>query len=324
MFSQDKIKKFKRALARRGLYVSSWLISRLSFSAMRAVTHFFVAIGYFFTVGQRRIAQESLAIAFGKEKNQSDREKIIRDCFKNLGKGMIELIYFMAHPEYINGQVTIEGREHLDKALAEGKGVIGVSAHFGNFPLMLLRFVQGKYPTSAIIRPTRDAEVEQYFLEMRTRSGLKTIYSHPRKECVDTAIRALRDNELVFIPLDQNFGSGGGVFVDFFGQKAATATGPVVFALRTKAPLLPMFIMRNPDDSHRVVIEPPLPLQIGRDDKETVFINTARITQVIERYVRQYPAEWGWMHRRWKSQPAGSAGNGESAPGATVGEEQVA
>ena len=303
MSFNDRIKIVKRTLARYGLYGSSWVITKLPLGAVRCVTGFFIALGFLFTIRQRRIAQESLQIAFGKEKTENELKQIIRDCFENLGRGMIELIYYMDHPALIKEKVLIEGKENLDKAFREGRGIIAISAHFGNFPLMLLRFAQEGYKTNAIIRPTRDLEIEKRFLAQRTRLGLNTVYSVPRKECVDTSLKALRNNELVFIPLDQNFGSGAGVFVNFFGQQAATATGPVVFAMRTKAPLLPMFIIRQKDDTHKVMIEPPLYLAEKEDDKETILINTARITNVVERYIRQYPAEWGWMHRRWKSQP---------------------
>jgi len=118
----------------------------------------------------------------------------------------------------------------------------------------------------------------------------------------------LRNNELVFIPLDQNFGSGGGVYVEFFGRKAATATGPVVFAKRTGATILPMFVVRQEDDRHKVIIEPLLQLEDIEDEKKSVEVNTAKITKVIEKYIRQYPQEWGWMHRRWKSQPSSNEG----------------
>jgi KDO2-lipid IV(A) lauroyltransferase len=147
--------------------------------------------------------------------------------------------------------------------------------------------------------------MEKYFFEQRTRLGLHTIYNLPRKQCVDTSLKALRNNELMFIPLDQNFGSGAGVFVDFFGQKAATATGPVVFAMRTKAPIIPMFIIRQRGDSYKVIIEPPLSLEERADDKEMIYVNTGKITKVIEDYIRRYPQEWGWMHRRWKTRPRG-------------------
>ena len=306
---QDNIKHWKRSLARQGLHGSTWLIRHLPYPLVEWLTRFFIAVGFLFVVRQKRIARESLNIAFGREKDPQEIERISRECFKNLGKGMMELMYFMEHPRMIGERTFFEGKENLDEALKGGRGVIGVSAHFGNFPLMLLRLAQDGYKTNAIIRPTRDQKVEEYFQGLRSRQGLNTIYSHPRQQCVNTAISVLRNNEFLFIPLDQNFGSAGGVYVDFFGQKAATATGPVIFALRTKAPILPIFVVRQPNDHHKIIIEPPLQLQEAGDDKETIVLNTTRITQVIERYIRQYPQEWGWMHRRWKSRPAGENDN---------------
>lgn len=292
-------------MARNGLYISSWILTNLPYGVVRFLANLFIAAGFGLAVKQRRLAHESLTIAFGKEKNKDEINKIAKECFENLGRGMIELIYFMAHPRMIQEKVFFEGKEHLDEALSAGKGVIAVSAHFGNFPLMLLRCAQEGYKVNAIIRPARDKQIEEYFLNLRTSLGLNTVYSHPRKQCVDTSIKVLRNNEFLFIPLDQNFGSGGGVFVDFFGQKAATATGPVIFAMRTGAPLLPVFTVRERGDFHKIIIEPPVFLEKKEDDKETILFNTSRITQIIEKYIRRYPQEWGWMHRRWKSRPAG-------------------
>lgn len=305
MSSSEKVKRLKRAIARQGLFFSNWFLNILPYSVVKILTHIFIFIGYIFVIQQKRIARESLKIAFGKEKSDLEIQQIAKNCFKNLGKGMIELIYFMEHPKMISENVVFEGKEHLDAAFREGKGVVAISAHFGSFPLMLLRCAQEGYKTNAIIRPARDEIIEKYFLSQRSKLGLNTVYSHPRKQCVDTSIRVLRQNELLFIPLDQNFGSGGGVFVEFFGQKAATATGPVIFARRTGAPLLPMFIIRQPDDTHKIIIESPLQVEERETDQETIEHNTARITALIERYVRKYPQEWGWMHRRWKSRPPG-------------------
>ena len=305
MASKQRIKIFQRALARHGLYGSSWLITKLPYKLMRAITYLFIGIGFCFAVKQRRIAYDSLRIAFGEEKDKKQINSITRECFTNVGKAMIELIYFMEHPEFIKKEVFFEGKKHIDEALRQGNGAIGVSAHFGNFPLMLLRCAKEGYKVNAIIRSTRDKELEEYFQKKRKSLGLNTIYSHPRKECVDVSLKALRNNEFLFIPLDQNFGSGGGVFVDFFGQKAATATGPVVFAMRTGAPILPIFAIRQKDDSHKIIIESPIEIEKRNDDKETILVNTARITKIIEQYIRKYPQEWGWMHRRWKSRPKG-------------------
>lgn len=148
----------------------------------------------------------------------------------------------------------------------------------------------------------RDMRIEKVFLEKRKRLGIKTIYSQPRNTCVNNTISSLRDNEIVFIPIDQNFGTGG-VFVNFFGRRAATATGPVVLAQRTKAALVPCFIVRQDEDTHRIIFEKPLELLEGKDTEETIMINIQRLTDIIESYIRKYPAEWSWVHRRWKSKP---------------------
>ncbi|MCX5681126.1 MAG: lysophospholipid acyltransferase family protein [Candidatus Omnitrophica bacterium] len=303
MTFNDRIKKIKRALARHGLYGSSFVLTRLPYGLVRFLTHALISIGFLCIVRQRRIAEESLTIAFGREKNPQEIKKIFKNCFSNLGKGMIELIYFMAHPKMIKEKVHFEGKDHFDQALSQGKGVIIVSAHFGNFPLMLLRLAQEGYRANAIIRPVRDAKIEKYFQNQRTQLGLHTIYSQPRQACVTESLKVLRNNEFLFIPLDQNFGNGSGVFVDFFGEKAATATGPVVFALRTGSPIVPMFIVREKDDTHKIIVEPALTLEKQGDEKQTIEHNVARITHIIERYIRLYPQEWGWMHRRWKSRP---------------------
>ena len=226
MTFSDRIKTFKRTFARNSLFVSTGILTRLPYPAVQFVARIMISIGFFFTIRQKKIARESLQIAFGTEKSPQEIEGVVKNCFWNLGEGMIELIYFMAHPRMIKERVSFEGQEHLNNAFDQGNGMIAISAHFGNFPLMLLRCAQEGYKTNAIIRPTRDQKIEEYFQQLRTSLGLNTVYSLPRKQCVDTSLRVLRNNEFLFIPLDQNFGSGGGVFVDFFGQKAATATGP--------------------------------------------------------------------------------------------------
>ena len=102
--------------------------------------------------------------------------------------------------------------------------------------------------------------------------------------------------------MDQNYGTDGRVFVDFFGQKAATAAGPVVFSCRTQAPILPVFIMRQVDGRHRDVIEPPVTLDRCGNEQENIVQNVAKLTKIIEMHIRKNPHMWGgWMHKRWKS-----------------------
>lgn len=259
-------------------------------------------LAYIFASKQRRIALESLAFAFDKDKSKAEIRKIARDCFENMAKSAVELMFLIDKPELLMQRVELVGAENLKRALEKGRGVILVSAHFGNFPLLLGRLALDGYKAGGIMRPMRDEKVEKIFQEKRIRFGVKTIYSQPRKECVEKTIQALRNNELIFIPIDQNFGTGG-VFVNFFGRQAATASGPVVLAQRTKAALVCCFIIRQEDNRHKIIFEPEMELKEGNNPQETILINVQRLTDTIESYIRKYPAEWGWIHRRWKSRP---------------------
>lgn len=296
-------KSFGRFSGWLGLILCSLIIKLIPARTLYGFAKGISSLAYSFAVKQRQIALDSLGIAFGNDKTNQEIEQIAKDCFTFMAKSAVELMFLMDKPVQLKERVSIEGQENLDRALSFGRGVILVSAHFGNFPLLLGRLALEGYKAAGIMRPMRDGRVEKIFLKKRNKFGVKTIYSQPRSVCVNNTIQALRNNELVFIPVDQNFGTGG-VFVNFFGRQAATAVGPVVFAQRTKAMLLPCFIIRQLDDTHKIIFEPALNLTQGKDAQDTIFINTQELTGVIERYIRKYPAEWGWIHRRWKSQPS--------------------
>ena len=294
-------KGIKRFLARLGLQICSLIIRCLPGAMIYGFAKHVARLGYFIASKQRKIALDGLNTAFNKEKAPDEIKKIAKDCFIFMAKSGVELVFLVDRPNLVRKKVSLSGKEHLDAALNKGKGVILVSAHFGNFPLLMLKLSLEGYKIAGIMRHARDEKAEKIFYKQRQKVGIKTIYSQPRKACVENSIRTLRNNELLFIPLDQNFGTGG-VFVDFFGRKAATATGPVVLSLRTKAAILPCFIIRGSNDTHKVIFEPEFKLEKADTYEKTVFINIQRLTNIIESYIRKYPAEWGWIHRRWKSQ----------------------
>jgi Kdo2-lipid IVA lauroyltransferase/acyltransferase len=299
-----KIKKtFSRFLGWIGLNISSLIVKIIPPKSLYGFARVVSFLAYTFARRQKQIAFDSLRIAFGKKKNDKELGSIVRECFDYIAKSAVELMFLMDNPHLLKERVFIAGKENLDKALSLGKGVILVSAHFGNFPLLLGALAVKGYKVGGIMRPMRDPRVEKIFLKKRDKFGVKTIYSQPRNTCVNNTIQALRSNEIVFIPIDQNFGTGG-VFVNFFGKKAATATGPIVFAQRTKAALVPCFILRQKDDRHKIIFEPAIDLQVSSNSEDTILINIQRLTDIIERYICNYPAEWGWIHRRWKSQPS--------------------
>jgi Kdo2-lipid IVA lauroyltransferase/acyltransferase len=259
-------------------------------------------LGYFLGVKFRRVALQNLNAAFGRTKTRAEIDLIARECFVSMAKSVVELITIIGKsPEFMKSRYELVNKENLDRALAKGKGVILVSAHFGNFTSMIVRLSCEGYKAGAIMRPLKDERFERFLSGERDRFKIHTIKSIPRRECVAETIRSLRNNEAIFLPLDQNFGTGG-VFVDFFGRKAATATGPVVLAQRTGAAIVPCFIIRQENNCHRIIIEPEAPLAAGATEQDSIRINVQKLTDIIETYVRRYPAEWTWIHRRWKAQ----------------------
>lgn len=305
---RKKIRKsIPRFVAWAALVTCSLIIRFLPSWLLYGFARNLAAFAFLLLGKQRKIALESLETAFGKEKSAAERRKIAKDCFIYMAKSAVELLFFIDRPQLVRGWVQISGKQHLEAALSQGRGAILVSAHFGNFPLLLAKLSLEGYKAGAIMRPMRDQRTEKFFLRKRHKFGVKTIYSQPRHTCVENTIRALRGNELILIPIDQNFGTSG-VFVDFFGRKAATATGPVVLALRTKAMILPCFMVRQEDDTHKIIFEPPIDLEKTEDRKEIVLNTIQKLTYIIESYIRKYPAEWGWIHRRWKSKPNSKEG----------------
>ena len=298
-------KEFLRDIGRRTLIISRWIISRLPYPVFKALTPILIVIGRPFIRRKKRLALENLHSALGREKTKEEIARIARRCFDNIGAGMIDFIYFLDHPKVILEKVSIEGIENLDDALKKGRGAILLSAHFGHFILMYFKMAAAGYTVNCIMKRMRDERFEEYISEIRDNNGIQTIYSLPHRTCVSQSLKCLRDNEVLFILLDQNYGDDGGVFVDFFGKPAATATGPVIFSSRSGAPILPIFIMQDSSGQHRITIAPPVELESAEAGQVDLVRNTAQLTKIIEGYIRQYPHEWGgWMHRRWKNKPS--------------------
>lgn len=276
----------------------------LPLKALHRISRLLARILYTFAKRQRKNAEEGLSIAFGTSLNLASKREITLACFEEVVKGALELFVLLPRRELLKNTISIRGMENLERVLARGNGVICVSAHFGNFPLLMARIHLQGILAAVILRPMRDEKLDRLFLKRRQSFGVESIYSKPPKACVDNTLAFLKRNGTVFFEIDQNFGSGRGVFVDFFGKQAATATGPVVLALRSKAAIIPAFMIRKEDNTQEVVIEPEFVIEKQDDYEETVRHNIARITKIIESYVRRYPAQWSWIHKRWKSRPS--------------------
>jgi KDO2-lipid IV(A) lauroyltransferase len=249
----------------------------------------------------RRIALRGLALAF-PEKDPEERNGIARSAFRNLARVAAEFFVLPRlneknFPRYI----CFEGLENFQRAYEKGKGILFLTAHFGNWEWMAASFpLQTHHPCHVVFRPLDNRFLDDLVEGLRMATGNQTI---PKQKAMGQILRLLKGGELVGILLDQNMAWQEGVFVDFFGEKACTNTGMALLALKTEAPVVPAFNIRQRDGRYRVIIEPEVPVIRTGDKDKDVMENTQRFTQIIERYVRDYPDHWLWMHQRWKTRP---------------------
>jgi len=223
-------------------------------------------------------------------------EQLVLKCFQNLGKNLMEFLLFQ-RADWIDAAVSIQGRSHIDQALSQGHGAIILTGHFGNWELIGATLARHGYQMSAIARQIRSEPLNTLVVETRQQAGY---LSFDRDKSVRQAFRCLRRNELLAILADVDTETMG-VFVDFFNRPAYTPAGPIVISQKTGAPLLPVFMVRQPDNTHLMIIEPALKLQATGQRQQDLIENTQRFTHIIESYIRRYPEQWIWMHDRWKT-----------------------
>ena len=248
----------------------------------------------------RRVALNNLNLAFGKEKKKDEIRWICRELFKNMGRDMMEIYRCVDFEDsYFKTLVRFEGKEHLDRALKAGKGAIAVSAHLGNFPLMGARLANEGYPLSLVARDPENPKIAKVITSLRDAVGMESIPDEPRIACVSRCFKALKENRILLLQIDQNAPITE-AWVDFFGYLVPTFKGPVLFSMRTGAPILPIFMKRNSDNLHKITIHPPFDLKKTGNVDQDITSNLAGLTKIIEAAIREYPEQWLWIYRRFK------------------------
>ena len=295
-------KKLIRSLIFASLTAVAFLTRPLPWKWGIRLGGFIGTVLYYLLRRERVKSLESLRIAFGADKPERELHQILKKSFQNLGKGLIEILKFEnLTSEQIESLIAIEGEEYLEEAAAEGNGTILITGHIGNWELMAAALSLRGYPLHVIAAPLYDPRIDEWIVRLRARFQVETI-SRGSPSSSKKILGVLRKKEVLGLLIDQDT-KVNGVFVNFFNKKAYTPTGAAELALRSGAAAMMCFITRLPNDQHRITIEKPMALAQSADQKKDMEINTARFTSRIEEHIKQYPDQWVWMHRRWKTKP---------------------
>ena len=249
----------------------------------------------------RRTGFRNLELAF-PEMDERERARILRGCFTNLGRLLGEFSQFhSATPESLRRIVECQGLENLEAAQACGRGVILFTGHLGAWELSSFALSAFGYPMSFLVRRIDNPLVEQMIEKTRTRFGNRSI---DKRAAMRPMLRTLRAGGMLGTLVDLNTQPHEGIFVDFFGIPASTTSGLAALALRTGAAVLPVFVPWDKKQQRFILrIDPPLSITPTGNQREDIKQLTSLLTSVVESYVRQYPDQWLWIHKRWNTRP---------------------
>jgi KDO2-lipid IV(A) lauroyltransferase len=252
----------------------------------------------------RRIALDNLAHAF-PSKSASARRTLARAMFSHFGSLLLELMKFggLSRDEMLR-LIECDGEERVWDAYQRGKGVLFFTGHFGYWEMQAIMQPLRVRPVSVLARPLDNPRLHGMLERIRTRTGNSVIY---RQGAIRKVLRELAANRGIAILIDQHLHSPDAVYVDFFRRPAATTSALAALALRTGAPVIPVFALPLPHGRYRLVYEHPVEPPHG-DSPDAVREFTQRCTDVLEMYVRRHPELWLWMHRRWRDRDPQLAG----------------
>lgn len=251
----------------------------------------------------RRVGMRNLDMAF-PDRSRADKRKILRGVFTSLGRQLAEICLFPRYTaENVSDVVIYDGFENFQNASDAGKGVLFLTGHLGGWELSAFAHSLYGHPLRFVMRPLDNPYLDRMVREYRTMHGnIPILKDDPVREL----LRAMKEGATVGILMDTNMMPPQGIFVNFFGIPAGTASGLARIALRTDAAVVPGFTLWDPVlRKYRLRFDPPVKLVRTGDNNADIVTNTQVFTNVIEGFVRKYPDQWLWVHRRWKTRPPG-------------------
>jgi len=262
---------------------------------------------FFIDRPHRKVALTNIHIAFPEFSPERARA-VAKKSFQNMCRVVVELIFTpkIIRQGKIREIIRIEGEENQKNAALKKKGIVFITAHYGVWELLFhanYLFTQDFVPIHVVVRPSDNPYLDKLLNKPREMLGSRTI---PKKKSLKPLLKALKANETVAILIDQNVCREEGVFVDFFGKKAATTFGATLLALRADAPVVPGYMHNDPaTGTYTIKFSPEIPLVRTGNLAEEIQINTQNFIKSVENLIRERPEDWLWVHKRWKTRPAG-------------------
>jgi KDO2-lipid IV(A) lauroyltransferase len=256
------------------------------------------SIAYHIPMSRKYVALENIRKSF-PYMTEAEAKRLLRHVFIHFGRVLLEIPHIrkLTRKNLID-YADFAGEENLEDALSKGKGVFVLTAHFGNWELMCAAVSLRLGRAAVVARPLDFVPMDRVINGLRSRFGAVVI---PHKAAARRIIGTLRENMPIGIMLDQKVDWYEGAFVPFFGRWACTNKGLAVLALRTGAPVVPAFSVRQDDGRYRIIFEEEVELHRTGDKLRDVEDNTESFTRIIERYIRKNPDHWFWFHKRWNT-----------------------
>ena len=254
----------------------------------------------YLAVKEYKHAVDHLTLAFGSEKDPEEINRLAHETFRFIAMNFVDTVRLKVMSSDEVKSVCIPNNiERLWAALEEGHGVLGLASHSGCWELLGVYLAAIGIPTSAVARKLYDQRFEKMLLETRTGGGIKTI---SRGSDTREIIRVLKKGEFLGILVDQDT-KVKGVFVDFFGKPAYTATAPALLSLKYKSPIIPVYTYRDSEHRHHIIVGKTVTIEPTGDRAKDIIKLTEACSKTTENFIRQHPEQWVWFHKRWKTKP---------------------
>ncbi|MBR1397089.1 MAG: lysophospholipid acyltransferase family protein [Selenomonadaceae bacterium] len=285
------------------LYKSLMLLSRLvrclPYDALLFIGKILGNLYYLLIKKQRQRAIQQMMPALNV--SEAEAKVIVRASFVNLARNVLDILYMPnLNKNNLSEYIEIDHLERMKDALAEGHGVVVLTGHVGTWEWLSASFTLNDLPVTAIAKLQPNAEYSRVLDDLRATINVE-IFNRGTSELL-AAGRALKKGKILGFLADQD-GGPGGAFIEFLGKTASTPMGPAVFARKFRSPVLPAFILRQPNGRHKVVIGEVMRYEDNGNTDEDLYKFTEKMTRILEKIIRENPTQWLWFQKRWNTPP---------------------